>query len=261
VNSIATVERGAGSPLVLIPGIQGRWEYTRPTVEALAAQFRVVTFSLGGRSNGRGIFGSEVDRLAAVLDTHRIERAVLCGISYGGLVAMRFAALHPERTAALVLASTPGPDWHLRPRHLFYARWPWLFGPLFLLETPFRLRAELVTALPHQDDRRTFLRWQVRTLLSAPVSLVQMAARARELPVPGIPSDCARVTSPTLIVTGEPSLDRVVSVDGTASYARLIRGAKHVVLERTGHQGTITRPAAFADIVHAFARHAAEAVA
>jgi len=261
VNSIATVERGAGPPLVLIPGIQGRWEYTRPTVEALAAHFRVVAFSLGGHSDGRGIFSSEVDRLAAVLDAHHLERAILCGISYGGLIAARFAAIHPERTASLVLASTPGPDWHLRPRHLFYARWPWLFGPLFLLETPFRLRAELATALPNQSERRTFVRWQFRTLLSAPVSLIQMAARARELPVPGIPSDCARVSAPTLVVTGEQSLDRVVPPDGTASYVRMIRGAKHVVLERTGHQGTITRPAAFADIVHAFARHAAEAVA
>jgi pimeloyl-ACP methyl ester carboxylesterase len=262
VDNIATVERGAGPPLVLIPGIQGRWEYARPTVEALAAQFRVVTFSLGGRSkSGRGIFGSEVDRLAAVLDAQHIERAVLCGISYGGLVATRFAAIRPERTAALVLASTPGPEWHLRPRHLFYARWPWLFGPLFLFETPFRLRAELAAALPRRHERRAFMTWQVRTILSAPVSLLEMAARARELPLPDIQSDCARVIAPTLIVTGEQELDRVVPASGTASYVRLIPGARHVVLERTGHQGTITRPAVFADMVHAFVRQAAEAVA
>jgi pimeloyl-ACP methyl ester carboxylesterase len=243
---------GNGPTLVLIPGIQGRWEYARPTVDALAAHFRVVTFSLGGRSRHRDIFNTAVDRLTSVLDSHHIDRAVLCGISYGGLVATRFAAMHPERSAALIMASTPGPAWRLRPRHHVYARWPRLFGPLFLTESPFRLRAELVTAVPNQRDRRKFVRWQIQTILSAPVSLLQMAERARELPVPDFLEDCRRITTPTLIVTGEPALDRVVPVEGTTSYLQFIQGAKHVVLERTGHQGTITRPAAFAAAVNEF---------
>lgn len=244
--------QGTGPTLILLPGIQGRWEYARPTVDALAAHFRVVTFSLAGRSRNRDIFGATVDQLASVLDSHRIDRAILCGISYGGLVATRFAAQHPERAGALIMASTPGPAWHLRPRHHLYARWPLLFGPLFLTESPFRLRAELMTALPNRADRRRFVRWQVQTILSAPVSLLQMAERARELPVPDFLDDCRRITTPTLIVTGEPALDRVVPVEGTASYLQSIQGAKHFVLERTGHQGTITRPAAFADAVNEF---------
>ena len=40
------VERGAGPPLVVIPGIQGRWEYATATVDALARHFKVITFSL-----------------------------------------------------------------------------------------------------------------------------------------------------------------------------------------------------------------------
>ena len=40
------VERGSGPPLVMIPGLQGRWEYQRGTIDALAASFRVITFSL-----------------------------------------------------------------------------------------------------------------------------------------------------------------------------------------------------------------------
>ena len=104
--------QGTGPALILLPGIQGRWEYARPTVDALAAHFRVVTFSLGGRSHNRDIFNATVDRLASVLDAHRIDRAILCGISYGGLVATRFAAQHPERASALIMASSPGPAWH-----------------------------------------------------------------------------------------------------------------------------------------------------
>ena len=31
---------------MLIPGIQGRWEYIGPAVDALASSFRVITFAL-----------------------------------------------------------------------------------------------------------------------------------------------------------------------------------------------------------------------
>ena len=40
------VDRGSGIPIVVIPGIQGRWEWMSPTVDALAARCRVITFSL-----------------------------------------------------------------------------------------------------------------------------------------------------------------------------------------------------------------------
>jgi pimeloyl-ACP methyl ester carboxylesterase len=66
-------------------------------------------------------------------------------------------------------------------------------------------------------------------------------------------ADCARVTAPTLVVTGERALDHVVPVDGSVGYVPLIRGARAVVLERTGHLGSITRPADFAAIVRDFA--------
>jgi pimeloyl-ACP methyl ester carboxylesterase len=255
------VERGAGPALVLVPGIQGRWEYVRPAVEALATYFRVVTLSLGaGSRNGLDVdvdvdvFDGEVERIVAALDARGIDRAVICGISYGGLVATRFAATHPTRTAALIVASAPGPDWHLRPRHQVYARWPRLFGPLFLVETPFRLRCELSATFPNRADRLRFARWQLATLIAAPLSLPQMAERARSLPALGLVADCQRVSAPTLVVTGEPGLDRVVPVESTAAYARLIRGAGRCVLERAGHRGTITRPWAFAAAVDEFVR-------
>ena len=108
-----------------------------------------------------------------------IDRAVLCGVSFGGLVALRFAATRPARTAGLVLVSTPGPGFHLKRRHEIYARLPWLFGPVFLAEMPSRVGREIAAAIPDRAARRRF-RWrQMRTFLKAPLSLSRMAARAR----------------------------------------------------------------------------------
>lgn len=254
-------ELGSGPVLVLVPGIPGPWQYVGRAADALATRFRVVTFSLGAESDGLSAVEREVERMKSMLDARRLESAIICGISYGGVVATCFAARYPARTKALVVASAPGEGWHLRPRHEVYARWPRVFGPLFLAESPFRLRAELAAALPSLVDRWRFARWQLRTLASTPLSLPQMAARARSLASHDIVADCQRVASPTLVVTGERELDRVVPVASTATYSQLIPGARTLVLERTGHLGTITRPATFAEMVHSFVGQVSEAVA
>ncbi|MCC7416520.1 MAG: alpha/beta fold hydrolase [Acidobacteria bacterium] len=294
------IDRGGGVPLVLVPGIQGRWEYVRPAIDALSSRFRVIAFSLAGASpfarpaadrpapdrpwfrrnapDDRGRReGLRDDRLddrgepeglpdmpgeraltkdaagvARVLDDRGIDRAVVCGISFGGLVALRFAAMHPDRTIALVLASTPGPSFRLHPRHRLYARLPWLCGPLFLAESPWRLRAEICRALPRWPDRLRFSAWQLGTIAAAPLSLGQMARRAGSIESADPRADARAVSAPTLIVTGEPGLDRVVPVSGTLEYATLVRDARAVVQPDTGHLGSITRPGAFASLVGRF---------
>jgi pimeloyl-ACP methyl ester carboxylesterase len=241
------VDRGSGSPLVLIPGLQGRWEYMRLAVEALASSFRVITFSLD--ADDFDGYASQVDR---ALTEAGIERATICGVSFGGLVALRFAAAYPDRCGALVLASTPRPQLRLRRRHQLYLRAPWILGPIFFAESPLRLRPEVCAAIPDRRARRRFALQGLRTVLSAPISLSHMAARARLITSVDLGPDCERVIAPTLIVTGEQQLDHVVPVEGSSEYARRIPHARAVVLERTGHLGTITRPQAFTDIVRDF---------
>jgi pimeloyl-ACP methyl ester carboxylesterase len=247
-RTVATFELGSGPPLVLVPGIPGPWEYVRRTVEALAASYRVLTFSLGPECS----IESDVARIGEVLDDRRLDQAIVCGISYGGLIALRFAATHPAHTRALVLASAPGPGTRLRPSHRIYTQWPYVFGPLFLAETPFRFSRELERALPLRSDRWSFHWSQLEAFLTAGVSLPKIARRARVMEALDITADCRRVAAPTLIVTGEPALDWVVPVNKTTEYLRLIRGARHVVLEGTGHLGAITQPAAFTAAVTRF---------
>ena len=240
-------DRGSAPALVLIPGLQGRWEYLRPAVDALSASFRVLTFSLGSDD-----LDGYARTVAAMMTEARVERAAICGVSFGGLIAVRFAATYPTRCDALILASTPRPRLRLRPRHEIYLRAPWIFGPIFLAETPFRLRPEILAAIPDAAARRRFSLRTLRTAIGAPVSLPAMACRARMIAAEDVTPDCARVTAPTLVVTGEPHLDHVVPVEGSSEYLRLIANARAAVIERTGHLGSITRPEAFAAIVRAF---------
>src|SRR5204862_513266 len=76
------------------------------------------------------------------------------------------------RAAALVLASAPGPGATLVPHHRFYTRWPWICGPLFILETPLRLRHET-------QWTPTRIKTLVTALFFAPVSFAKIALRAK----------------------------------------------------------------------------------
>ena len=254
------VDRGHGPPLVLVPSLHGRWEYLRPAVDALAESFRVVSFALVGEPRAglrppRGLddFADQIER---TMDDCGIGTAVICGVSFGGLAALRFVARRPERASALILVSTPGPTWQMKPRHGLYARWPWIFAPLFIAETPWRLWPEIAAAIPNGGQRASFVWSQLRTLVQAPLSLLRMAARARLVDAADPAADCGRISVATLVVTGEPSLDQVVSAAGTAEYVRFIRGARAIRIARTGHLGSITRPREFASAVRAFALEA-----
>lgn len=252
------IERGSGAPLVFVPGLQGRWEYMAPAIDALASGSRVITFPLcdepSAQAPCRPAAGLDayVGHIEAVLDAMQIDRAVLCGISFGGLIALRFAAERASRVSALVMGSTPGPRFHLKRRHRLYARLPWLFGPLFVAESPKRLKAEVAAALPDEEARRAFIRKQVATFREAPLSMSRMAGRALLIESYDRAADCRRIVCPTLIIHGEPTLDFVVDANETANYSRLIKDARSVVLERTGHLGSITRPRQFAMAVHQF---------
>jgi pimeloyl-ACP methyl ester carboxylesterase len=252
------VQRGDGPPIVIVPSLHGRWEYFHPTIDVLARSFRVTTYSLldgaawRREPNAEQALDSLVGQLEAALDAAGIARTAICGISFGGMVAVRFAARHPEATSALVLVSTPGPRWHPSPKHALYARWPRTLGTLFFAEGPGRLWAEIAAALPDLRQRAHFLWGQARTAIRAPLSPPAMAARARLIGEVQLGADCADISAPTLIVTGEPSLDRVVPVDATSEYLRLIRGARLERLPHTGHLGCVTRPELFEATVKAF---------
>ena len=247
--------QGDGPPLVLIPGLQGRWEYQHATVDALAATFRVITFSLDGFD-----LNSYAEQVARALDHARVDSAIVCGISFGGLIAVRFAARYPARCRAIVLANTPRPALTLRRRHQLYMKAPWILGPLFLVETPFRVRRELQAAVAEPRARRRFSLDALRTFFRAPVSIRRMAERARLVVSDAVVEDCAHITMPTLLLTGEAHLDFVVPVEGVAEYQRLIPHARRVVLPSTGHLGSMTRPQEFAALIRTFVdgvRHAA----
>lgn len=256
------IDIGRGNPIVLIPGIQGRWEWMLPAVEALGARARTISYTLCGdwgsgcRLNEARGFENYVLQLDAVLERAGLQQAALCGVSYGGLVAVHYAAQRPERVSALVLASAPGPRWRPDRRVMKYVRAPRLFTPLFIARSPMAVAREVAQALPGRRDRWAFRRRHLVQILRAPFSPARMAQRVRFVLDVDISSDCRRVTAPTLVITGEEDLDQIVPVHTTRDYLERIPGARHVTFAGTGHIGLVTQPEKFAEIVSSFVEDA-----
>ena len=251
------IDRGSGAPVVLVPGIQGRWEWLKPAVDALAARCRVITFSLadepatGARFDAAAGFQCYVEQIEDALDAAGVQRATICGISYGGLVAAAFAARKPERTAALVLASALAPSWRPDWKARFFMRAPTLLSPLFCINS-LRLLPEMAAAKEGVGSGLAFGARHATNVVTHMFSPRRMVRRMHLLEGLDLEHEVSDLHVPTLVITGEPRLDRVVPVRITRDYLRLWPHADYATIERTGHIGSITRPDTFADLVFQF---------
>ena len=251
------IDRGKGPVIVMIPGIQGRWEWMGPAIHELVKRCRVLTFSYdrtpGARLQQRqGNLDRLVEQVAEVMDTAGVDRAVICGISFGGFIATRFAARYPERTNGLILVSSPTPHWKPNETLLKYMEKPLLSMPLVLPAWFTRMWPEIFAAKPTLRERVAFgCRYFTRAVMS-PLSVTRMSEWARLKMATDIVADCARVQAPAMLITGEPKLDRVVDLNKSVDYVTLIPGTRHVTIERTGHIGLVTKPTVFADLVCGF---------
>ena len=123
---IATLQAGAGEPVLMLHGLGATKASFMPTIAALAPSNRVIAVDLPGFGDSGKPLGAPYHApffarsTAALLDALGLERAHVIGHSMGGRVAIDMGIRHPERTGRLVLM-TPALAWK-RAR-----RWaPWL---------------------------------------------------------------------------------------------------------------------------------------
>ncbi|HVG10906.1 MAG TPA: alpha/beta hydrolase [Thermoanaerobaculia bacterium] len=103
---------GEGEPVLLLNGGMmtiGAWE---PIAVALAPRFQVIRCDFRGQLQSPGepepSLEAHVRDLVELLDGIGIERVHVVGTSYGGLVGLLFAILHPERTASVTVIAATG---------------------------------------------------------------------------------------------------------------------------------------------------------
>jgi pimeloyl-ACP methyl ester carboxylesterase len=255
---LSSFDQGSGHPIVVVQPLQGRWQWTAPLLRELARHARTITYTFcgelgSGRQTGARVGIDEyLAQLRDVMDAAGVKQAALCGISFGGVVAARFAAAFPERVTGLVILSSPGPGWRPSATQAGYVARPWLSLPAFAAGALRRVTPEILSAIDTWGARVEFALRYGAIAVRYPSLPHLMAERVRMVESLDLGADCARITAPTLVVTGEPRLDRIVPVESTRRYADLIPNARYVMMERTGHQGVLTQPRRFAALVSEF---------
>jgi pimeloyl-ACP methyl ester carboxylesterase len=103
-------------------------------------------------------------------------------------------------------------------------------------------------AIPGRRARLDFLIDQGLKIAAAPASSRRLARRLRWLASAETALD-RPLPVPSLIVTGEAALERVVPPEATLVYRTWLPDARVVTMPGTGHGGTVTQPREFAHYV------------
>lgn len=257
-------EMGQGDPLILLhgsaPGSSG-WVNFAGNIAPLASEFRVLALDIPGWGSSQAAPPGCTDSVGALtefMDALEIDRASLVGNSMGAMIAMSFAARHPDRIAHLITMGAPA-----------------LFGANALSPGgPSEGLKHLVQA--YQDPSLSTLKAMYEVMVFDPVNVTTESleersdsARARPelltdflkgfgtpgfMPTPTI-DDVARISAPTLLIHGRD--DRVIHFENALKLCASIADSRVHLFNRCGHLAQIEHVDEVNALISHFVRTAA----
>jgi len=222
-----------GPPILLSHGYGATMRMWDGQVAAFADHYRLVLWDMRGhgesgdpRDPALYSHALTVGDMAAVLDACQIERAVIAGLSLGGVMSLAFHLAHPDRVRALMLFDT-GPGFR-NPE----ARRQW------------NERAE-ARARELETKGLAVSGGGAETRLGRHRSAIGLAGAARGMlaqPDGSLIDSLPTIAVPTLVLVGAEDRHFL----GAADYmAAKIPGAQKIVIPDAGHAANLDQPAAF----------------
>ena len=215
---------GAGEPVILLHGGAGNSEHWGNQIPALAEHFKVVV--VDARGHGRSSrddkpfsYHQMAEDLLALMDKLKLERASLVGWSDGGVVGLDLAVNHPQRVKKLFAF---GANYDLSGMKNGG-------GPHATFATYFeKCAADYKRLSPPPKDYKDFN-----------VALNKMWRTQPDFK----PEQLAKITAQTACVDGEH--DEIIKQDHVRSMAKLIPGARLVLIPEASHFALWQQPEAF----------------
>ena len=239
--------RGERTPIVFLHGVGSDKSVWRPQLEHFRDECRAIAFDYPGygdsdpapEDTGRDDYAAAILSAMTALE---IERAHVCGLSLGGVIAIALHHAAPDRCASLILADT-------------FARHP-------------DGQAIYERSLAASDDMRALAEGRVDALIAQPADpavrdeVVETMARidpaafrigARAVWLADQAERAAHIRIPTLVVCGAE--DHVTPPALSRQLAELIPGARYEAIEGAGHLTNLERPHEFNRLVEEFVRN------
>jgi pimeloyl-ACP methyl ester carboxylesterase len=106
--SVNYQEWGEGPPLLLIPGLAGGYGLLGPLARLLSTHFRVISYQLRGEDDCFALrqqfdLADLANDLGEFLNWYGLESPIVMGVSFGGVLALEFAARSPHRLERLIV--------------------------------------------------------------------------------------------------------------------------------------------------------------
>jgi proline iminopeptidase len=213
------------------------------------------------RAYGIDDYADDVEELRTHLGHERID---LFGHSHGGVVAMRYAARHPDRVDRLILASTlarfaPEQERAMKAAMAEHAAEPWYTGAVEALEAEQAgsFTDEELPDLAMREMPFYFARYGDRE--QSYVEALRTDARNADtlrffndeiFPNFDLRPELEQITAPTLVVTGEK--DFITGPVCATEIAAGIEGAELQILPGLGHFIFVEGPEAFREAILSF---------
>jgi 3-oxoadipate enol-lactonase len=244
--------------VVLIHGYPFNRTLWNEQVAALTHSYRVIAPDLRGFGETEALEGpATMNRMARdvaqLLDHLEISRAVICGLSMGGYVALAFFKQFPSRVRALVLADTraQADTEEAKQTRVQQAEKALSEGMAGIADAmlPKLLTPETVSKRPEIVKRVRDMMVQTKPQGTA-AALLGMAERDDQTQL------LSTITVPTLIIVGRE--DAITPVADSEKMNNAIAGSRLLVLENAGHVSNLERTEQFNEGLLAFLRESVD---
>lgn len=245
-DAIGVDQAGSGDavPIVFLHGVGSDKSVWAPQLAHFGATRRAVAFDyLGyGESDPADAGTTRDDYAAAILgamDALGIDRAHVCGLSLGGVIAIALYTAAPQRCASLILADTFAV--HPEGRGIYERSVAASADMRALAEG----RADALLAQPADATVRSEV---IETMAKIDPAAFRIGAEAVWLADQR--ESAAAIRVPALVICGTE--DRVTPPALSQELAHLIPGARYEAIERAGHLTNLERPDEFNALVRDF---------
>ena len=244
-------DAGTGQPVLFIHG----WPHNRTLwaaqLSGLPTHARCLAPDLrgfgGSSSSAPYSIDQYADDLAALFGVLGIDRAVVCGVSMGGYVALSMLRRHPSLLRALILTSTraTADTSDAREQRIRLIAFVRAHGVEALAGRQLKAMVGETTFESRPDVREALRLLMAGAPLDGVVGALEaMAGRADSTDL------LAGIAMPTLVVSGHE--DTFTPPDEIRAMANAIPGARLEIIQGAGHMCCYERPAAFNHVVSEF---------
>lgn len=240
-----------GKPvLVFVNSLGTDFRIWRDVIVQLAGEYPVLNYDMRGHGlSDVGVTPYSIEDhvwdLSALLDQAKVERAIIIGLSVGGMIAQGLHAARPELVEALILCDTAHqigePDmWDERIDAVQGLGLDAIADPV--MERWFTADYRERAADDYQGFRNMFIRQPAEGYMAtcAAIRDADMTEMARDIDVPAI------------CVVGEDDMATPVSL--VSELSSLIDGARFETIANAGHLPCIEQPDVLADLIRRFSK-------